>query len=230
MLLVLFDIDGTLLTSNRMGRTSIKHALEQVCGRELSTDGVSFAGRTDPAIVRDILTKTGFSTERIDRLLERCLACYTELLESSLTPEQVTLLPGVRGLLDQFSSNPRTQLGLITGNLRSTAFTKLRAGGVAHYFPFGAFGSDHEDRKRLPAVAVDRASQYCHHHFEPRNTLIIGDTQHDVSCSQYFGAQAVAVATGVVDYEVLEATGPTILLRNLREPTALFDLVEFLLD
>ena len=230
MLLVLFDIDGTLLTSNGMGRTYIKHALEQVCGREMSTGGVSFAGRTDPAIVRDILANTGFSTERIDRLLERCLARYTKLLESSLTQEHVTLLPGVRGLLDQFSSNPRTQLGLITGNLRSTAFTKLRAGDVAHYFPFGAFGSDHEDRRRLPAVAAERAFRYCHHHFEPRNTLIIGDTQHDVSCSQYFGAQAVAVATGVVDYEVLEAAGPAILLRDLTEPKALFDLVESLLD
>ncbi len=230
MLLVLFDINGTLLTSNQMGRTSIKHALEQVCGRESSTDGVSFAGRTDPAIVRDILTNTGFSTERIARLLEPCLARYAELLESSLTPEHVSLLPGVRGLLDQFSSNPRTQLGLITGNLRSTAYSKLRAGGVAHYFPFGAFGSDHEDRKRLPAVAAERASQYCNRHFEPRSTLIIGDTEHDVSCSQYFGAQAVAVATGVVDYEILEAAGPAILLRDLREPEALFDLVESLLD
>lgn len=230
MLLVLFDIDGTLLTSNGMGRASIKRALEQVCGRELSTDGVSFAGRTDPAIVRDILTNTGFSTERIDGLMERCLECYADLLESSLKPEQVTLLPGVRGLLDQFSSNPRTQLGLITGNLRPTAYTKLRAGGVADYFPFGAFGSDHEDRKRLPAFAVERASQYCDRHFEPRNTLIIGDTQHDISCSQFFGAHSVAVATGVVDYEVLEEAGPAILLRGLEEPKALFDLVESLLD
>ncbi|MDA1027902.1 MAG: HAD hydrolase-like protein [Bacteroidetes bacterium] len=230
MVLVLFDIDGTLITSGGTGRKAIAKALSEFCGVEIDMSKVALGGRTDPAIVRDCLRLGGFSEQEIPRLIPDCLAIYADELERAIRPEHVTLLPGVQTLLDQLSLHSDYSLGLITGNLKNTAYMKLGAGQISSYFPCGGFGSDHEDRNMLPRFARDRANTHYERTFSPIKTIVIGDTQHDVSCSRHFGAWALAVSTGMCSYELLASCEPDLLVTDLSKTELIWPFFESVLD
>lgn len=215
MPLLLFDIDGTLLLSDGVGRRTIREALSAIVGKPVSSDTVSFSGRTDPAIMRDVLRESGCSEEEAHELLPACLETFAEIFSGRVQPRHMTVLPGVHRLLDTVAERYGKPLGLVTGNLEVTAWAKLKAAGLQDYFTFGAYGSDHENRNLLPAVALDRART---HGFEPvraDRAVIIGDTEHDIGCSRHAGMAVVAVATGRIGLETLRAHGPDLLLENL---------------
>ena len=230
MVLVLFDIDGTLITSGGTGRRAIARALSDYCGVEIDMTRVQLGGRTDPAIVRDILRLSGVEEERISELIPTCLELYASELEKTLRPEHVTLLPGVPTLLQQLHQHPDYDLALITGNMQRTAYMKLGAGNISSYFPCGGFGSDNENRSHLPKVARDRASLHYGKPYSPTKTIVIGDTEHDISCSRHFGAWAMAVSTGMNSHETLAACKPDLLLPSLAEEQAGWGFFESVLN
>jgi len=217
--LLLFDIDGTILTSS-IGRSAMQQALAQCCGGSLSTTHVSFAGKTDPQIVREILLTNGFAVAEVVTLLPEILAVYVEVAHRHMRQDAVAILPGVRDLLDHLVGRDEVQLGLLTGNLEVTAYLKLEAAGLARYFPFGAFGSDHADRAALPPIAVHRAHTHRGHTFAGKNVVIIGDAENDVRCGRGIGAFSVAVCTGLTDRATLAAETPDLLLDDLCDPVA----------
>jgi len=213
--LVLFDIDGTLLTTNGVSRGVIEGVLRDVTGRDVGSEGVAFSGRTDPAILTDMLTRAGFSADYIRNELPGILSVYANALEASLRPEHVTVLPGVHELLEAVLARPALCVGLLTGNMEQTAFAKLRAGGLENGFSWGAFGSDHADRNELPGIARQRAKAITGLDFMPDRTVIIGDTEHDIACSRHHGAWAVCVCTGRQTRAMLEPHAADILLDTL---------------
>ena len=215
MILLLFDIDGTLLTSDGVGRRSIEEALSTVCERPIDASGVTFSGRTDPAIVRDILTGSCLSPAEVDDLIPSCLGAYASLMSGVVLEENVKLLPGVVTLLDAIGEMPDYHMGLVTGNLEYTAWLKLAAGGIDQHFSFGAYGSDHEDRNQLPEIAHERAKAALGIEFQPHKLIVVGDTEHDVACSRHFGARCVAVSTGQISSEDLQTCEPDLLLPSL---------------
>lgn len=215
MPLLLFDIDGTLLLSDGVGRRTIREALSDIVGRPVSSDTVSFSGRTDPAIMRDVLLASGCSPEEADELLPECLRTFAAIFRERVEPQHMTVLPGVIELLDTIVERYDRKLGLVTGNLDVTAEAKLRAGGLQEYFSFGAYGSDHEDRNQLPAMAMERARAHGHDPVRAERTVVIGDTEHDITCSRYAGISVVAVATGKIPFETLHSHTPDLLLRDL---------------
>ena len=229
MILVLFDIDGTLITSGGTGRKAIAKALSEFCGVEIDMSKVPLGGRTDPAIVRDCLRIGGFKEHEIPALIPVCLEIYAEELERVIRPEHVTLLPGVQSLLDTLATRPEFSLGLITGNMQNTAYMKLGAGQIASYFPCGGFGSDHEDRNLLPSFARDRANAHYKRSFSPSKTIVIGDTEHDISCSRHFGAWAIGVSTGMSSHENLAACQPDLLVTSLNESEMVWSFFESIL-
>jgi phosphoglycolate phosphatase-like HAD superfamily hydrolase len=212
--LLLFDIDGTILTSS-IGRSAMQQALARCCGRSLSTAHISFAGKTDPQIVREILSTNGFAVAEVAALLPEVLAAYVEAAHQHMQPDAVTILPGIHGLLDHLAERDEVQLALLTGNLEVTAYLKLEAAGLDGYFPFGAFGSDHADRAALPPIAVHRAHTHRGHAFAGKNVVIIGDAENDVRCGRGVGAFSVAVCTGLTDRATLAAEAPDLLLDDL---------------
>jgi len=222
MKLVLFDIDGTLLTSIGAGRNAVKESMERVCDQEISLKGVPFAGRTDPAILRDLLLVNGFTDEKAREILQDCLAAYTSALMRHLTPSGVKIYPGVRELVREMAAEESIVLGLLTGNLRDTAYLKLHAAGLGSYFAFGAFGSDRELRNELPAVAAARALEHTGLTFQPDKTFIIGDTPHDFECGRTHGAHCIGVSTGLFSHEELATHGPDLLLTDFSDPAALY--------
>jgi phosphoglycolate phosphatase-like HAD superfamily hydrolase len=216
MKLLLFDIDGTLLHANGSGRRAVARALADVCGRRVVTDGVTFSGKTDPQILREVLHASGVP-EVTDALVDAAVDAYTEAAAATLDPADVTPLPGAARLVRALAARDDVQLALLTGNVERMAYEKLAAIGLEAYFPFGAFGSDDADRNRLPALAVARARAHTGHPFVGAETVIIGDTARDIRCGRGIGAMSVAVCTGRYARADLAPHGPHLLLDDLTD-------------
>ncbi len=216
--LLLFDIDGTILKTDGLGRRLLEDMLARLCGRPISAEQVSFSGKTDPQIVREILMRNGFSASEADALAPEALAAYVETARKAIAPRHIEVLPGVHDLIDHLATRDDVQLALLTGNHEVTAYCKVEAAGLGGFFPFGAFGSDHADRAELPPIAVRRAYDHTGHTYAGKDVVIIGDSVNDVWCGRGIGAFAVAVCTGFTDRATLAAQSPNLLLDNLCDP------------
>lgn len=220
MKLLLFDIDGTLVRTNGVGRSSVERAFAERLGGPIRTDAVTFSGKTDPQIIREILIAN--DVDATDDLVDEVLALYEETAYHTLQPNHVELLPGTAALLDGLARRSDVQLGLLTGNVRRMAYRKLDAVGLGKYFPFGAFGSDHADRYQLPSIGLARARAHATHPFEGDDMVIIGDTEHDIRCGRSLGATSVAVCTGRYTRADLAPHDPDILFDDLSDVEAFF--------
>ncbi len=200
-MLLLFDLDGTLLhAATEAHRDAMHEALQIVHGVDASRVPLrlSAAGRTDPEIARAILLAAGISAQRIDQradeVREECCRAYTRLCPPDLSH---TVLPGIPELLVWLTDLRGVMLGLLTGNYEPVARLKLARAGLGRYFPSGqgAFGSDAEDRAALPAIARRRAGRVG----SPKRrdeTIVIGDTPRDIACARADGVRCLAVTTG----------------------------------
>jgi phosphoglycolate phosphatase-like HAD superfamily hydrolase len=213
--LLLFDIDGTLLAgATEAHREALLAALVTVHGvdpRALHTD-LPPAGRTDGEIARALLLGAGVSARRIDERADdvraECCRLYGHLATADLSH---TVLPGIPELLAALSEHDNAQLALLTGNYEPVARIKLRRAGIADYFPAGqgAFGSDSEDRTSLVPIARRRAGTAAHPH--PReDTAVIGDTPRDIACARADGVRCAIVATGPFAVQQLRDADATV--------------------
>jgi phosphoglycolate phosphatase-like HAD superfamily hydrolase len=208
--LVLFDIDGTLLSARGVPRRAFGGALEQVFGTAGPIDGHMFDGKTDPQIARELLRLAGLGDPEIDAGLPSLWSTYLANLERELARvgDRMVVYPGVRELLYRLEQERElVLLGLLTGNIRAGAALKLAAAGIGNRFPVGAFGSDYERRDQLPALAVARAQQATGVHFREREVVIVGDTPADMTCGRGLAVRAFGVLTGRHDRASLVAAG-----------------------
>jgi phosphoglycolate phosphatase len=227
MKLILFDIDGTLLSTDGAAKRAFHATLLDVYGTAGPIDTHSFAGKTDPQIARELLTLAGLAESDIDAGLIRLWDGYLARLAGELaTGAQTTVMPGVVPLLERLAQlDEHVVVALLTGNIRPGAALKLEAGGIAEHFDFGAFGSDHGARDRLPAIAVERALERTGHVFEGGDVVILGDTPFDVSCGRGIGCRAAAVATGPFRGEQLAEAGADVVWQTLEQTDAVIDWI-----
>ena len=216
MPVLLFDIDGTLVRAGGAGKAALQAALRRAFDLTELFDGVPFAGRTDPAISRDLLALHNVAVTPANLATLRDL--YLEHLPPSLTECGGTVCPGVPELLAGLSRDPAVTLGLLTGNMRAGAEHKLTHFGLWHYFAAGGFGDVHEDRDDVARAAVADVERHLGRGVEPGEVWVIGDTPLDVSCARAIGARAVAVATGWHTLAELEATGADYAVADLTGP------------
>jgi phosphoglycolate phosphatase-like HAD superfamily hydrolase len=211
--LLLWDIDGTLISTGAAGNRAIELATTQRFRGNL--DGVEIAGRTDSGIAHQILKKYGepITTDSVRSFLD----LYLELLARELPRSQGRVMPGVLELLKRSQDQPDTSLGLLTGNLKRGAQLKLEHYQLWHFFAFGAFADDHHDRNQLGAFALTRAHEGIGAKFLPAEVDVIGDTGHDVACGKAFGARTIAVATGSWPRERLAEYAPDFLFDDLSQ-------------
>ncbi|NHQ59274.1 HAD hydrolase-like protein [Chlorobium sp. BLA1] len=213
--LVLFDIDGTLLSVGRINRSVLGDALKEVYGTEGSTGTHNFAGKMDSVIMYEVLQSAGLSEDDITGKFELAKATYIEMFRDLAKPEDVTLMEGVRELLDELSVRSELMLGLLTGNFEESGRHKLRLPYIDHYFPFGAFADDAKSRNALPPVAVEKAYRITGRRFSDDDVIIIGDTEHDIACARAHNAKSIAVATGTYSAGELKKHKPDVVLENL---------------
>ena len=202
MKLILFDIDGTLVSTGAAGSDAMRQVFADLSGIPDGFAGVEMSGKTDAAIFREALTKHQLDESTIPLALfhER----YIPQLRLALQEphRQRRLMPGLPAILAALASQSDIVLGLLTGNFALGAQLKLESFGLWHYFQLGAYGSDHHDRNELVPIAQQRVQALLGHTITAPQTVVIGDTPRDIACAHVHGAQAVAVATG--SYTVVE--------------------------
>lgn len=214
--LVLFDIDGTLLTSAGAGVRALAYALQDRFGIADDLKGIQMAGRTDSGIAREIFAAhgIGLTPENLAGFFDAYLLRLGELLPKA----DGTLLPGITELLARLAAMPQVALGLLTGNLEAGAKLKLTHFGVWDYFQFGAYADDHHDRNELGHFARTRANDLHGCSFMAEDIFVLGDTVHDIHCARAIGAKAVAICTGGCSWEQLAAHHPDFLFKDLSQP------------
>ena len=222
--LLLWDIDGTLLNTHGAGVRALQRALLRGFGVAGSISDIDYSGRTDGWIIRQILAKFDLPVTGENRA--RMADDYVAALPAELADTGVHLLAGVAGLLDAAQTRGDVALGLLTGNLRRGAAAKLESRNAWHYFPFGAFADDSEDRNELGPHALRRARAHHGVDFAPARVWVIGDTPHDVRCARAFGARAVAVATGRHSPEQLRLAQPDVVFDDLADAAAFWRVID----
>lgn len=211
--LILWDIDGTLISTGAAGQRAIIRATAERFGGDGDLTGVEIAGRTDTGIAQQVLQKYGAPIN--DQSVDSFLDLYVRLLAEELPQRQGRVLPGVLALLQRAVEQPDTTLGLLTGNLERGAKLKLEHYKLWHFFAFGAFSDDHHNRNELGAFALSRALEGTGIKFAGSQVDVIGDTGHDIACGKAFGARTVAVATGSWSREQLAEHHPDFLFDDL---------------
>ncbi|PSQ68534.1 MAG: HAD family hydrolase [Bacteroidetes bacterium QH_1_64_81] len=197
-------------THRRTTTEAVNEALSSHTDQPISLDGVPFSGRTDPAIIEAVLAHNDLPTT--DAMIEAVITTYVDTMRGALRPADVEVLPGVSPLLPRLDDHPDAHLGLVTGNVEPIAYEKLGAQGLADYFPVGAFGSDHAERNRLPALATRRARNHAGRAFR-------------IECARAAGARVVAVCTGRYSRDELSPHAPDLLLDTLPAPDAFLQRV-----
>jgi phosphoglycolate phosphatase-like HAD superfamily hydrolase len=213
--LLLFDIDGTLILSGGAGERGLNRAIERVYGATDALSGLAVAGRTDLAVVTDVLARLG--VEPTPDAVDRLRTVYLEHLAVEIVKPARTasgVLPGVEPLLDAMAARRDIGVGLLTGNFEAGARIKLSHFALWPRFAFGAFGDDHVDRRALVPVALARA-RAAGHVTPIHRVIVVGDTPLDVDCAHAHGARAIAVATGTFSRAALEATGADLVVDTL---------------
>ena len=224
--LILFDVDGTLITSGGRAGRALAAALEATFGRAVPTGRFCYSGKTDPQIVFELMELVGVPRDEVAPRTVEIFPRYLRNLEEALQPGSVTVLPGVGELLEALEQHEGVAVGLLTGNIEAGARIKLGVAGLERYFRVGAFGSDHENRNMLVPVARGRAQQLWGEGFAGERTVVVGDAEADVLCARAAGARAVAVATGWTSRAQLAALHPDALLDSLAPPAALRALLD----
>lgn len=224
---ILFDIDGTILRGGGAGRRAMEAALSKVFG-STGSPAYRYDGKTDVQIVRELMRLEGHADDHIDTRLDDLLELYLDGLRRELAQAEgkAHLCPGIPELLDALEAHDEAVLGLLTGNLAAGAAAKLTAVGLdIGRFKVGAFGSDHEHRPELPAVAQRRAREILGHDLPGQSFIVIGDTPADIHCGRGIGARAIGVATGHYSVEQLAEHQPVAVFQDLSDTQAVLDVI-----
>jgi phosphoglycolate phosphatase len=204
MIVLFWDIDGTLLTTGRAGVPAWEEAVKEVVGHDFHLSKFRIAGLTDYQIaVRTFeLLGVDVNEDQIRRMVKR----YEELLPEALPLKQGCVLPNVREILDRLVHRNDVRSYLLTGNTRGGARAKLTHYDLFRYFPDGAFAEDASERSEIAARALELARRAGP--VSDQGVFVVGDTPHDIHCANAIGARTVAVATGGYSLDELESHHP----------------------
>ncbi len=210
MLLVGFDIDGTLLRVRPQPvRTALRMALQETLGTEVPQEALTdLAGKTDLQILREVAHRLACRVP-MRKLAREFIRRYEEHYFWLVQPEDVQPLPGVERALECLARQG-LPLGILTGNLEAIAHWKLQSAQIAHFFGLGAYGSEHWQRARLVRLLQERAR--CR---GIEQIVLVGDSLRDVASARRCGVCCIAVATGVHSSEELRAAGAYRVLPTL---------------
>jgi phosphoglycolate phosphatase-like HAD superfamily hydrolase len=213
---VLFDVDETLVHTGGSGARSWKAAFNKLYGVPADIGAHTSAGETDPQVARATFTAVigrDPSDDELDRLYVQYLL---HLADDILVSEQYRVLPGAERTLIALGE-AGVMLGLVSGAMEGAARTKLLPANLNRYFIFGSYGSDSPDRVELTRLAIDKATRL-HGQLTPSQVYVVGDTPHDIDAATATGAVSVGVASGHYSVDELVAAGGAHVLGSLEDP------------
>lgn len=215
-LAVLFDIDGTLITTGGAGAVAWRRAFEQLYGVPADIGMFSDAGMTDPEVGRLTFTAV-IGHDPSPRELARVMSARLGHLPAAVAESAgYRVLDGVSSLLPRLTESGYL-LGLTTGGVEAAAHIKLERGGLNHYFCFGGYGSDSTDRTELTRHAIEHAGGIVGRPLEHDEVLVVGDTPLDITAAAGAGAVSVGVASGHFSVAQLHDAGADYVLPSLAE-------------
>jgi phosphoglycolate phosphatase len=225
--ILLFDIDGTLIRCGGAGGRSLCAALAIEFGLA-EVRPVALHGRTDLGILNELLSNHGIecTAANRDRLCERYYSLLPHQLHQMADNAEAHILPGVTSLLQQLALKSSFLMGILTGNMPTSAQIKLEHFDLWSFFKFGVFGDlvDHRPLLAKPAKAV--IEQHCGQEIDSNHLVIIGDTPLDVELAHAMGARCLAVCTGGFSEEELQRAGAEIVLDDLANIPRVVDWLE----
>jgi len=227
-MLLLFDVDGTLLDTHHAGRDAMADAGRELFGDAFSLSEVEIAGRLDWLIYRDAAAAN--EIEDPTPYQDEFRRLYGENLKRRFENGQpAELLPGVGDLIEKLTETGRHTLGVLTGNFPETGRLKIASAGLdPDIFTITAWGSDGNERRELPAVAMRRYHEKHDRAINPLEVVIFGDTPHDVDCARANGCRSLAVGTGQYSVEILRACRPHHVVENLADFRAILTWMDTL--
>ena len=222
---VIFDLDGTLLTTGGAGAVAWDKAFQEVFGKSVDIAKVTESGMTDHDVAFAAL-RTVLDREPSHQDIDELTPVYVrELPEAVASSEKYRIEPGIVELLERLAAEG-IPLGMTTGNIEPAAKIKMERGDLNHFFAFGGYGSDSPNRAELTLHAIKRGVVTCatgsfpngRPQVLPKDDFIaVGDTPRDVSAAHEAGIRIVSVATGLFDLETLKAAGPEWALPTVEE-------------
>lgn len=222
MRVILFDIDGTLITTGGAGREALNTAL----ANEFAVADpyqVDLSGRTDRGICRELFD--AHDIPHTHENWERFRNAYLTGLQYHLQTRPGQVLPGVRELISGLRNTPRVALGLLTGNVREGARRKLSHYALDEHFSFGGFGDTHPDRDDVAREAIAAARAHCQAEIAGDQVWVIGDTPLDIRCARAIGARVIAVATGAFTVDELHPFQPDVVVQDLAQTLELLEIL-----
>ena len=208
---LLFDIDGTIMTSAHAGTSAMAETAKELFGVE-EIGPLKVHGRCDRGILAELFQGLGVS---YDQHNEAFCDRYYKNLPASLVKNQGRLLPGVKSLLETLHNQDNIALGILTGNLQQAAEIKLKHVGVDQFFLFGGYGDHFADRNDVAQQAVHCAKNTVGESFASDRVWVIGDTLNDIRCARAIKAKVLAVETGGGTSKELSNANPDLLLSDL---------------
>jgi phosphoglycolate phosphatase len=213
---VLFDIDGTLITTGGAGAVAWSRAFEELHGQPVDIEAVTESGMTDPevgvAALRAVLERDPDRRE-----LAQAMGLYLRRLPDAIEESDgYRVMPGIEALLERLVDDGLL-LGLTTGNVEAAAHIKLGRAGLNRFFTFGGYGSDSNDRAELTRRAIERAILVSGGALEPQQCISVGDTPRDVAAAHAAEIRVAAVATGNYPLEELRAAGADWAIANVED-------------
>ena len=222
--LVLWDVDGTLVSAGPAARDAFDAAIEHVLGRAPGDHGVQMSGKTDPQIALEILANLAITRDEARAHLPTVMRALERELEDAVEVMRTTgrELPGARRVLRSLAEEPSVAQTVLSGNLAANARLKLAAFGLEGFvdWEIGAYGSDDEDRTKLVPVALSRAQTIRRWRFEPGDAWVVGDTPRDLECARAGGTRCLLVATGRFELDRLTGLGADVVLPDLSDAEA----------
>jgi phosphoglycolate phosphatase len=214
--IILWDIDGTLLRGNGIGRAATAQALQATFGTTAGVENHRFGGKTDWYTLRELLTPLGWSHADIDAHLPAYSRAISEVMAALTGEFDVAALPHARELVAAYHQSNEVAQGIVTGNVAANVPIKLTAAGFdPSHFPFGAYGDEAFDRNDLPKLAWERAQAHLQRTVDPSRVLVVGDTLRDIEAARANGMPVCAVLTGFADPQALRDATPDYLLDDL---------------
>lgn len=216
-MLILFDIDGTMLLTGGAGVRAMEETGRELFHAEFTMAGIDFAGRLDSLIWRDLAARNRVDADEDTH--QRFRARYGEVLSRTLAASNETrALPGVIELIERLRAMESLTLGVLTGNYPETGRMKIAAAGIdPDVFRVGAWGCEAMSRRDLVPLAMQRYEAHAQRAIERELVVVIGDTPHDVDCARAHGCRSLAVATGAFDVAALQQAGADLAVRDLGE-------------
>lgn len=214
---VLFDVDETLVHTGGAGAKSWMAAFDKLHGIPADIGAHTSAGETDPQVGRATFSAV-LHREPTTEELGQLYAAYLRHLGGAIwASEHYRVLPGVQDTLLSLGDAGVT-LGIVSGAMEGAARTKLVPANLNRFFVFGAYGSDSPDRTELTRLAIDKATRLHGAKLEAAQVYVVGDTPHDMEATRAAGAVAVGVASGHYSTDELKAAGGVHVLRSLEDP------------